>query len=84
MGGLDGCHLLAALTQAAFQVDGLAQLVLQFEGHAALQSFHQMATLGIERCEEFLLQRLLQAGLRTLVHTAGIVVASLFRFTINR
>ena len=84
MGGLDRTHLLTALTQTAFQVDGLPQLVFQFESHAALQSFHQMATLGIERCEEFLLQRLLQAGLRTLVHSAGIVVASLFRFTINR
>ena len=59
-------------------------LVDGFESHTVFHALYQMAALRIERHYQVLFLLLGNAGLRTLVHTAHIIVASLFGFTVNR
>ena len=58
-------------------------LVDGFESHTVFHALYQMAALRIERHYQVLFLLLGNAGLRTLVHTAHVVVASLLRLTVN-
>ena len=75
---------LVAVGQRSLDIDGLQVLVDDVEGHTGLHALHQMATLRIERHLQVVLLWLLQTGLRTLVHAAGIIVAGFLGLTINR
>ena len=78
------CHLLVASPNRALDVNNLTVLVDSLKSHTAWQTLDKCTALRIELHDQFILLRLWQTGLRSLVDTAQVVVASLLGLAIYR